>query len=86
MTEPLITYPCDYPIKVLGDVRPEFYDDVFDVVITHDPEMTAERVSQRVSKKGNFVSISFMLRAVSEQQIADLFEDLKTVASVRMVL
>ncbi|MBT4161822.1 MAG: DUF493 domain-containing protein [Gammaproteobacteria bacterium] len=86
MTKPSITFPCEYPIKVVGDVREGFHEDVFDVVIRHDPTMTTERVSQRTSRKGNFVSISFLLEARGEEQLQALFADLKQVESVRMVL
>lgn len=83
---PVITYPCDYPIKVVGDVRPNFHEEVFDVVLRHDPSMTTERVSQKTSRKGNFVSISFMLVAHSQEQIEALFADLKEIESIRLVL
>ena len=86
MSEPRITFPCEYPIKVVGDVRENFHEEVYDVVIRHDPSMTTSRVSQRTSRKGNYVSISFMLEAHSEQQLQDLFSDLKEIESVRMVL
>lgn len=86
MNETRIIFPCDYPIKVLGDSRPSFYEDVCEVVIRHDPTMTTERTSQKTSKKGNFTSIRFMLLASSEQQIQALFSDLKEVESVRLVL
>ncbi|MBL6689418.1 MAG: DUF493 domain-containing protein [Pseudomonadales bacterium] len=81
-----ITYPCDYPIKVVGDVRPDFHEEVYDVVARHDPTMTTDRISQRTSRKGNFISISFMLVAESEQQIESLFIELKQIESVRLVL
>ena len=84
--EPRITYPCDYPIKVVGDAHPDFHDAVRQVVERHDPTMTTERISQKMSRKGNFVSISFMLVAESEQQINALFEELKEIEFVRMVL
>ena len=84
--EPRISFPCDYPIKVVGDVRPGFHQEVCEVVARHDPTMTTERISQRTSRKGNFISISFMLVARSEEQLARLFADLKQIASVRLVL
>ena len=87
MTEkPQIVFPCDYPIKVVGDVREHFHDEVFDVVTRHDPTMTTDRVSQKTSRKGNFISISFMLQAQSKEQIEALFSDLKQIESVRLVL
>ena len=81
-----ITYPCDYPIKVVGDVRPNFHEEVCEVVIRHDPTMTTDRISQRTSRKGNFISVSFMLVAQSEEHIENLFAELKLIESVRLVL
>ena len=81
-----INFPCDYPIKVVGDVRPNFHEEVYEVVACHDPTMTTERVSQRTSRRGNFISISFMLTAESEEQLESLFVELKQIESVRLVL
>ena len=83
---PQIVFPCDYPIKVVGDVRENFHSEVFDVVVRHDPTMTTDRVSQKTSRKGNFISISFMLQAQSKDQLEALFADLKQIESVRLVL
>ena len=84
MTE--ITFPCDYPIKVVGDVTSDFHDDVFEVVIKHDPSMSTDKVSQKTSRKGNFISISFVLTATGENQLQELFSDLKKIEAVRLVL
>ncbi len=86
MTDTSITFPCDYPIKVVGDVRPNFHEEVFDVVAKHDPTLTSDKVSQKTSRKGNYVSISFVLLATGESQLKSLFEDLKEIESVRLVL
>jgi len=86
VTETSIVFPCDYPIKVVGDVRPNFHEEVFNVVAKHDPTMTSDRVSQKTSRKGNYVSISFVMLATGESQLKSLFEDLKEIESVRLVL
>lgn len=86
MTETSIVFPCDYPIKVVGDVRLNFHEEVFNVVAKHDPTMTSDRVSQKTSRKGNYVSISFVMLATGESQLKSLFEDLKEIESVRLVL
>ena len=86
MTETSIVFPCDYPIKVVGDVRPNFHEEVFNVVAKHDSTMTSDRVSQKTSRKGNYVSISFVMLATGESQLKSLFEDLKEIESVRLVL
>jgi len=86
VTETSIVFPCDYPIKVVGDVRPNFHEEVFNAVAKHDPTMTSDRVSQKTSRKGNYVSISFVMLATGESQLKSLFEDLKEIESVRLVL
>ncbi len=83
---PEITFPCDYPIKVVGDTRPGFHDQVYEIVAKHDPTMTTARVSQRTSRNGNYVSISFMLQAQDQEQLESLFAELKEIDAVRMVL
>ena len=85
-TAPKIIFPCDYPIKVVGDVTPEFHNQVCEVVAKHDPTMTNDRISQKTSRKGNFVSLSFMLVAQSKEHLDALFADLKGIESVRLVL
>ena len=81
-----IVFPCDYPIKVVVDARTEFLNEVYDIVLKHDPTLTMEKVSQRTSLKGNFISISFMLKAQSQEQLEVLFVDLKELDAVRIVL
>tara|TARA_B100000405_G_C16648717_1_gene397651 strand:- start:424 stop:693 length:270 start_codon:yes stop_codon:yes gene_type:complete len=83
---PKISFPCDYPIKVVGDTRAGLHEDVYEIVLKHDPSLTTDKVSQRTSRKGNFISISFMLRAVGQEQLEALFDDLKELEAVRMVL
>ena len=84
--EPKIIFPCDYPIKVVGDTSAKFHKEVYDTVSRHDPTLIESKVSQRTSRKGNFISISFMLQAKSQEQIERLFDDLKEIEAVRMVL
>jgi|TARA_B110000093_G_C12941627_1_gene398239 putative lipoic acid-binding regulatory protein len=86
VTDPKIIFPCDYPIKVVGDVTPEFHSQVCDVVAKHDPAMTTDKISQKTSRKGNFVSISFMLVAQNKEHLDALFADLKEIEAVRLVL
>ena len=81
-----IVFPCEYPIKVVGDARTEFFGEVYEIVLKHDPTLTMEKVSQRTSLKGNFISISFMLKAQSQEQLEVLFVDLKELDAVRIVL
>jgi len=86
MKEPKIEFPCDYPIKVIGDFHVNFTDEILDIVRQYDSSVAREKVKERPSSKGNYQSITIPFRATGESQLKQLFADLKKVPSVRMVL
>jgi len=86
MADPTIEFPCDYPIKVIGDSHPGFRDEVIEIVRRHDATVALDKVKERASKQGNYASITILLWATGEPQLRDLFADLKSCDSVRMVL
>ena len=53
-----LEFPTDYPLKVLGRPDNEFRARVHAIVLRHAPAPGPERVSERLSAKGNFLSIS----------------------------
>jgi len=74
---PLLEFPTDYPIKVIGRPSDEFRARVHAIVVRHAPLIEPERVSERLSENGNFLSISYLVRAESREQIEALATDLK---------
>ena len=82
----LLEFPTDYPIKIIGRPSDEFRARVHAVVLRHAPELEAERVSERLSGNGNFLSISYQLLAESREQIEALTEELKACDGVMMLL
>lgn len=86
MSEPLLSFPTDYPVKVIGRPSDEFRARVHALVLRHVPGLDADRVSERLSGNGNFLSISYTLRAESREQIEALTADLKACDGVMMLL
>jgi putative lipoic acid-binding regulatory protein len=56
------------------------------VVSKHAPGIGDEHVSVKVSGKGNYVSITIVIEATGVEQLTLMFEELKTNASVKLVL
>ncbi len=83
---PLLQFPTDYPIKVVGRPSDEFRARVHAVVLRHVPEVTTEQVSERLSENGNFLSISYLIVAESREQVVALATDLKAVEGVLMII
>ena len=83
---PLLQFPVDYPIKVVGRrdaVTRERLDQIFR---RHVPDLTADRISERESREGNFVSITYTIVARSREQVEALVGDVSSTAGVMMVL
>ena len=79
---PLLEFPTDYPIKVIGRPSDEFRARVHAIVLRHAPLIEPERVTERLSENGNFLSISYLIRAESREQIEALATDLKSCEGV----
>jgi hypothetical protein len=86
VSEPLLTFPTDYPIKVIGRPCEGFRARVHAIVLRHVPALEAERVSERLSGNGNFLSISYTILAESREQVEALAAELKTCEGVMMLL
>ncbi len=85
-SEQSISFPCDYPIKILCKKRPGLLNELVKCISKHDSRFKKSSASEKISQKGNYVSVSIMLRALSETQIKDLYLDLKKIQSVKLVL
>jgi uncharacterized protein len=81
-----LQFPTDYPLKVVGRPADSFRERVYAVVLRHAPGVSAERVRERLSSNGNFLSISYLVPAVSAAQIEALVADLRTCDGVVMLL
>lgn len=84
--ESLIEYPCDFPIKVMGKSHPEFTQILTEVVLGYDPGFDSATIEMRASKGGNYLSVTFTVRATSRQQLDDLYRSLHGHPLVSVVL
>ncbi len=84
---PRIEFPCDdYPVKIVGENRDAFADDVIELVRRHAPEITDAHVKVRASNAGTYCSVTITIRATGEVQLRELHETLKSHPLVHMVL
>ncbi len=84
--EELLQFPTDYPIKVVGRSDLQLRARIDAVVLRHVPDITADRISERASGAGNFVSITYVIVARSKPQIVALVEELASSEGVMMVI
>jgi len=89
MTEPdapKIEFPCDYPIKVIGENGVELRQQVVAIMQRHAGEVDETRITERVSREGRFVSVTVTIVATGEPQLKNIHADLKATGVVKMVL
>ena len=84
--ESLIEYPSDFPIKVMGKSHPDFAQTLTEVVLKFDPGFDAATVEMRPSKNGNYIGLTFTVRATSREQLDDLYRALHAHPMVSVVL
>ena len=84
--ESLLAFPCDFPIKVMGQAQPGFAQAVLGVVLRHAPDYDAAAMEMRQSREGKYLSLTVTIRAVSREQLDDLYRELCDHHMVKMVL
>jgi uncharacterized protein len=81
----LLEFPCDFPIKIMGRTRDGFAQTILEIVVRHAPDFDAATMEMRSSRKGNYLSLTCTIRAVSRRQLDDLYLELTAHDMVLMV-
>ncbi|MEJ2514097.1 MAG: DUF493 domain-containing protein [Gammaproteobacteria bacterium] len=86
MSEDLLTFPLEFPVKVMGRSAPDFVELVTGIVSDHTGALAEEAVAVRDSRKGNFVSVTVTFTATSREQLDAVYRALSGHERVLMVL
>ena len=84
--ESALTFPCVFPIKIMGRTRDGFAQAVADVVRRHAPDFDPATLEMRASKEGNWLSVTATINAASREQLDGLYRELVAHPMVKMVL
>lgn len=82
----LLEFPCDFPLKIMGNNHPEMATTITSVVIIHAPDFDEATIEVRESSKGNYLSLTCTVRATSQAQLDDLYRALSSHPMVKVVL
>lgn len=86
MSESLLEFPCDFPLKVMGRNQAGFRETVVAVVESHSGPVDGGRVTVRESRDGNFLALTLLLRTESQAQLDAIYCALSAHDQVLMVL
>lgn len=82
----LITYPSQFPIKVMGHKVEGFVHAMTHIAKQFDPGFDAASVELRESKGGNYLGITLTITATSREQLDELYRTLTSHPMVKVVL
>ncbi len=85
-SESLIEYPSDFPIKIMGAADLAFIQTMVELVREHDPSFHEGKVETRPSTKGTYIGLTVTVRAVSREQLDNLYRALSAHPMVKVVL
>ena len=82
----LFEFPCDFPIKAMGEASVRFETVVLDIVRRHAPDLGEGAVRKRPSKNGKYVAITVTIRARDKKQLDAIYAELSAHQDVLMAL
>ena len=81
-----LTFPTDFPIKIMGRRVDHFARDIVAVVRQHAPDFDPSTLELRASKEGNYLSVTATVHATSREQLDALYRALTSHPLVKVVL
>ena len=72
----LFQFPCEFPIKVMGRDSESFRSLTLAIIERHAGPLAAESITERLSRKGRFLALTYTIRAESRAQLDRIYQEL----------
>lgn len=86
MSDSLIEFPTDFPLKIMGERHDDFAQEMVAVVLRHAPDFVPASLEMRPSSAGRYLSLTATIRATSREQLDALYRELSSHPMVKVVL
>lgn len=84
--ESLIEFPCDFPIKVMGEMRDDFAEIIVAEIRKQLPDFDSSKVEMRASSGGKYISLTCIVHVTSKPQLDDIYRALSAHPMVKITL
>ena len=84
--EEVFSFPCDYPIKVFGKKTQDFKQTVCNIIEPYAGKLHDKQITEKVSSKGTYVSLTVRFIATSRVQLDDINKELQQCPQVSYLL
>ncbi len=86
ITETLIEFPCDFPIKVMGETHVDFSSEIIKTIQAQLPSFDASQIEMRGSSGGKYISLTCTVHVSSKPQLDDIYRALTAHPMVKFAL
>ena len=84
--ETLIEFPCDFPIKVMGETHADFTTEIIKTIQVKLPSFNASQIEMRGSSGGKYISLTCTVYVTSKPQLDDIYRALTSHPMVKVTL
>jgi putative lipoic acid-binding regulatory protein len=84
--ETLFEFPTDFPVKVMGQASDDFRSLVLGIVTRHFGPLEPDRIEERPSANGKYLSLTCTVHAQSKAQLDALYRELTSCSQVLVAL
>jgi putative lipoic acid-binding regulatory protein len=82
----LFEFPCDFPIKIMGEASDEFRSLAIGIVTRHFGTLDAGSIEERPSSGGRYLGLTITVRAESKAQLDAVYAELTSCRQVLVAL
>lgn len=84
--QPLIDFPCDFPIKVMGETQDNFAQTIIELIQTKQPTFNASKIEMRASSGGKYISLTCTVYVNSQVELDDIYRIISAHPLVKFAL
>jgi len=84
--ETLIEFPCEFPIKVMGETHASFTAEIIKAIQTVLPKFDASNLEMRGSSGGKYISLTCTVYVTSKTQLDNVYRALTGHPMVKVAL
>ena len=84
--ETLIEFPCEFPIKVMGETHADFTSEIIKAIQIVIPNFDVSKIEMRGSSGGKYISLTCMVYVTSKPQLDNIYRALSSHPMVKVVL
>lgn len=81
-----LTFPCEYPVKAMGENSNKFLQEMLFIAQKHCPETKESHVRTNQSKTGKYQSVTITVQVSSRAHLEGLYSEIKSHKDVKWTL